>query len=111
KWTTAMEVNNKVFQIERSANGKAFEAIGEVKGAGNSNQPLKYAFVDKDPLNGHNFYRVRQIDFDGKSKYSSVEQAQVNCYESNIRVYPNPTERVAYVSGLTDQTTVEVYDV
>lgn len=110
-WTTAIEVNNKLFQVERSANGKTFEAIAEVKGAGNSNQPVKYAFVDKAPLNGHNFYRIRQIDFDGKSKYSAIEQVQVNCYEENIRVYPNPAEQVVYISGLRDQTTVEVYDV
>lgn len=110
-WTTATEVNNKLFQVERSADGKAFKAIAELKGAGNSSQPLKYAYVDKDPLNGHNFYRIRQIDFDGKSKYSAVEQVQVNCYQETVRVYPNPAEQVAYVSGLKDKAIVEVFDV
>ncbi len=71
-WKTASERNNQGFTIERSANGKNFESIGEVKGAGNSNTVQNYTFIDENPLNGVNYYRLRQRDFDGKTDFSKV---------------------------------------
>ena len=65
-WSTATELNNAFYAIERSDNGKSFEKIGEVAGYGNSQQARSYTFMDEKPMNTVNYYRLRQVDFDGK---------------------------------------------
>ncbi len=71
-WTTATETNNDFFTIERSANGKDFSLIGIKKGAGNSTTVLGYSAIDKEPLPGISYYRLKQTDFDGKFSYSNT---------------------------------------
>ena len=67
KWNTASEQNNSYFDVQRSTDGKAFLNIGKVSGAGNSNASLNYYFTDKNPASGVNYYRLNQVDYDGKS--------------------------------------------
>lgn len=67
-WTTATEINNDKFIIERSSDGENFEAISEVRGAGNSREINEYAVVDANPLKGTSYYRLTQVDFDGRSE-------------------------------------------
>jgi hypothetical protein len=64
-WTTVTEDENDYFSIERSSNGKTFEEIGRIKGAGTSRQVKTYMFRDVSPLEGISYYRLRQTDFDG----------------------------------------------
>ena len=72
-WTTASEINNDHFLLERSADGMNYVLLGKVKGAGNSVHDMNYAFIDESPLNGNNYYRLTQVNFDGKSaSYSPV---------------------------------------
>lgn len=68
-WTTATEINNDHFVIERSLDGTGFENIGQVTGSGNSSQPLEYAFSDHNIFNRTVFYRLLQVDYDGKTTY------------------------------------------
>lgn len=74
-WQTATEQDNDYFSIERSANGQSYREIGQVKGAGTSYEPKDYTFTDERPLPGKNYYRLRQVDFDGKYSYSPVVTA------------------------------------
>jgi hypothetical protein len=71
-WQTATEVNNKHFLIERSADGYSFQPIGKVEGAGNSNSLNSYLFTDHDPVDGDNYYRLKQVDFNHSSQTSSI---------------------------------------
>ncbi len=75
-WSTASEINNSHFEIERSVDGINFEYIGQIEGAGNSNQIQNYNFMDRNPLKGQIFYRLKQIDFDENSTYSKIVQIQ-----------------------------------
>lgn len=68
-WRTATEQNNAFFDIERSADGRSFEAIGRVAGQGDSSAPVDYTFVDAKPLAGLSYYRLRQVDYDGAFAY------------------------------------------
>ncbi len=68
EWTTASEINNDYFLIERSVDGTIFSSIGNVRGAGNSTVKLAYSFIDISPFIGTSYYRLRQMDFDGNSK-------------------------------------------
>lgn len=89
-WTTASELNNNYFQIERSANGFDFKAIGSVTGAGNSAEILHYSFSDDAPLAGTNYYRLMQVDYDGNFSYSDIRVVQVAEVSSAISIFPNP---------------------
>jgi hypothetical protein len=67
-WTTAEEVDNSHFEIERSANGQAYTKIGSVKGNGGTNN--SYHFTDNGPLGSINYYRLKQVDIDGDATYT-----------------------------------------
>lgn len=71
-WQTAFEQNNDYFAIERSADAVHWSAIAQIKGSGHSYEPVAYSFTDKSPLDGYSYYRLKQVDFDGKFAYSSV---------------------------------------
>ncbi len=88
-WRTLSELNNKGFAVERSANGTTWAQIQFVSAAGAGN----YSTIDKNPLNGVNYYRLKQVDNDGKLAYSST--AFIN-FAGNDAVafsfYPNPAK-------------------
>jgi hypothetical protein len=69
-WNTQMEVNSSRFEIERSADGDSWTAIGSVMAKGNSSMVTKYSFTDAQPLSGTNFYRLRMIDLDNSFGYT-----------------------------------------
>ena len=71
-WETASELNNDHFVVERTIDGQSFEALGYIPGAGNTDQITIYAFTDEQPISGINYYRIKQVDFDGRFSYSSI---------------------------------------
>jgi hypothetical protein len=94
-WATANEINNKGFDIERSINGEAFEAIHFTKGMGNTRNITNYAYTDNQAFakTGVNtlYYRLRQFDFDGSYAYSNVVTVNLNdVLSDDAVVYPNP---------------------
>ncbi len=91
-WTTATELNNQMFEIQRSADNNQFITIGYVDGQGTTTEPQEYSYVDKTVETGKYFYRLKQIDFGGQYEYSDVTEVDVNgpltySLEQN---YPNP---------------------
>jgi hypothetical protein len=89
-WQTATEKNNKGFEIERSVDAKTWENIGGVKGQGESNVIINYSFEDKYPLSILTYYRLKQVDFDGKESYSNIESVSPNKKNISFEIYPNP---------------------
>ncbi len=91
-WSTANEINNDVFTVERSMDGTHFDAIGTLKGAGNSNQILQYKFTDQHPPYTLVYYRIKQTDFDGIFAYSKIVSLNLNDFEAKFEMvlYPNP---------------------
>ncbi|MFA6978956.1 MAG: T9SS type A sorting domain-containing protein [Ignavibacteriaceae bacterium] len=75
KWSTATETNNKGFEVQRSSDNKTFNLISFVNGKGTTTSIQHYNYVDASVLSGKYFYRLRQIDFDGTSKFSNVVEA------------------------------------
>lgn len=75
-WTTEGEVNNDYFVIERSNDGKSFKEIGMVDGNGNTSQSITYQSLDKTPKIGYSYYRLRQVDYDGKFAYSPTKSVR-----------------------------------
>jgi hypothetical protein len=80
QWETAQEQNSDVFVIERSTDGQNFTAIDRVPAAGNSVLPRRYQYIDKAPpvtLNARSFYRLKQVDKDGRFAYSALVAVQL----------------------------------
>ncbi|HIN39663.1 MAG TPA: T9SS type A sorting domain-containing protein, partial [Flavobacteriales bacterium] len=98
-WATASEMNNEFFTIERSTDGADFETIIEREGAGTSNQLIEYAAVDRNPLMGTSYYRLKQTDYDGKFEYSELRVVKM-LRTLNFSVRPNPaTDRLEITFG------------
>ncbi len=91
RWTTGFEINNDYFTVERSPNGADFEEIMLVHGAGSSSTPVNYATLDKKPLDGISYYRLKQNDYDGTYTYSDLVAIKYeNRKDQRFVVYPNP---------------------
>lgn len=90
EWRTASETGNSHYVIERSTDGVDFVALGEVAGAGDSQEEQAYGFIDENPVIGLNYYRLRQVDFDGTEALSDVRQVRI-AGGSQLTLYPNPT--------------------
>lgn len=91
EWETATEINNSHFEIQRSADGRHYQTIGQVAGHGTTSEVISYSFLDNQPLNGKNHYRLKQVDFDGSFEYSPVKQVELSG-QSHLIIYPNPAE-------------------
>lgn len=89
-WSTATEVDNGRFEVERSFDGAEFEHIGTVPGAGNSTHPRYYTHFDPKPHAGLNYYRLRQVDLDGHHAYSPVRVVHVQNTHGAPVLMPNP---------------------
>ncbi len=103
KWTTSMELNNDYFLVERSVDNNDFVPLRNVytKAAnGNSNSPLNYSYANYDIKNGINYYRLKQFDRNGDSKYSDVVEIKSDgvLNEAGISLYPNPVNNETTLS-------------
>lgn len=109
-WETASEINNSYFQIERSSDGKAFEAVGRVNGHGTTQTVSQYTFLDVRPAAGINYYRLKQTDNDGRFEYSPVRSVVIR-QNGEIRILQNPVKETLTVGGLEEGAAVQVLDV
>lgn len=89
-WQTSTEIDNDYFEIQRSNNGRKYMTIGKVKGKGASNSITDYSFIDRSPELGQNFYRLKQVDFDGSYEFSNVLSFKIERDQDYINVFPNP---------------------
>jgi hypothetical protein len=99
-WTTASEMNNVRFDIERSTDGVKFEKIGEVAGNGNSRTVRNYLYEDESVKPGViYYYRLKQIDLDGKYTHSRIVQAKISSGEKLTisEFMPNPASSLTSV--------------
>jgi uncharacterized delta-60 repeat protein len=107
-WQTANEQNNAYFIIERSNNSNNnFKEVGKVNSKGNSYKPQQYSFEDYSPFNGGNYYRLKQVDANGKSTYSKV--VFIDFSKANtIKLYPNPVKDIITLEGLKGTTNISI---
>jgi hypothetical protein len=90
-WSTATELNNDKFIVERSHNGQIFEPIGTVDGVGTTTEQTDYVFYDRHPEANIEYYRLKQVDFDGTVKTTktvAIHRTDIIDFE----VFPNPTK-------------------
>src|ERR1700739_922881 len=97
-WTTATEVNNKLFTIEKTKDAQVWETIATVAGAGNSTQLLNYSTVDETPYSGTSYYRLKQTDVDGNFAYSDYAPMTIDPTMKSIIIVPNPASNSALIT-------------
>lgn len=108
-WATAVEINNDYFTIERSVNGKDWNAIKNVKGAGNSDITIQYEWVGQ-ATTGTVYYRLMQTDFDGSFSYSDIQSVTFEKESQfQVSVYPNPATEYVVIEGITADAKPQVY--
>ncbi|WP_375449293.1 T9SS type A sorting domain-containing protein, partial [uncultured Nostoc sp.] len=93
-WQTSLETNNDHFEIQRSRDAKGFEAIGRVQGKGTTNQRNDYSFTDVDMFDQVSYYRIKQVDFDGSTHFStiiSISRQDSRQWPGSITLGPVPT--------------------
>lgn len=93
-WSTASEINNDHFMVERSSDMSHWDDIRKVAGAGNSAITLYYEYLDQAPLMGRSFYRLRQVDYNGTTSHSEAREVLINdvrVIDGLFEVYPNPS--------------------
>lgn len=117
-WETATELNNSHFEVEHSLDGVTYERIGKVRGAGTTDVIQHYDFLHRSPEAGTNYYRLKQVDFDGAFEYSPVEAVNFGGERTGraaISAYPNPGVNYVMIrqSGgkLEKPWNVEVFDI
>ncbi|GEM_PF-3564800 len=91
-WETQSEVNSDIFEVEKSIDAVSWFVIDEITAAGNSNSSILYQVIDTKNNNGFSYYRLKQIDIDGKFNYSNIIFTQ--CKEESLfdfSLFPNPT--------------------
>lgn len=104
-WSTASEKNNDYFSIERSADNHSFKEIGRVKGSGTTSQTKIYTLVDKQPLYGTSFYRLKQTDINGSYEvFASIEVKVSRNDQARLSVFPNPFSNDFTVSFEAEQS-------
>lgn len=108
-WNVANELNNSHFLVQRSADGEHFSTIGQVEGRGTAGYG-EYNFPDIHPLSQINYYRLIQVDFDGKTTTSKIIAFQMTTFSGSI--YPNPFLDQAFIQFYTDdKIDIEMVDI
>ena len=110
QWTTASETNNDNFEIQHSINTIDWQIIANIDGMGTSTVVHKYQYIDRKPNLAKNYYRLRQVDFDGEYSYSPIRVIDFSEY-SDIEIYPNPANSTINISGIDKNSTIEVLDI
>ena len=107
-WETASEKNNKGFEVQKSQDGKNWETLDFVSGNGTIITTQNYSYLDKNPTMGNNYYRLKQMDFDGVFEYSNIISLNYDASSTNknLNIYPNPVRNELTILDGQGQATI-----
>jgi len=97
KWTTASEIRNDFFTVQKSTDGFNFENVGNLKGALESKVQLFYNMVDQHPYTGTSYYRLKQTDIDGQFKYYKIISFFMKPPNNELTISPNPNYGAQFI--------------
>ncbi len=113
-WSTASEKDNHGYDIERSVDNHNWTALGFVRGNATTTEKHDYSFADETPFPGVNYYRLKQMDFNGKFEYSPLVVVDMRASELQFDIFPNPSSTgelsARTVSKISGNALIEVYD-
>ena len=115
-WTTTFEQNSQFIFIEKSDDNKAFFQKDEQAAVGVSTGIVSYRFIDKNPIFGHNYYRLRYTDLANKSyvgptvSFNFLPLSILNLPIDQFRVYPNPATDFVLIDTFLENPTIQLVD-
>ncbi len=110
-WSTATELNNHGFEIQRSNDGTEFYSVGFVNGRGTTTRQQNYSYSDKNVFDGKYYYRLKQVDFNGSYEYSGIVEVEFRAFDSYLleQNYPNPFNPTTTIGfGLQEKSNVKI---
>ncbi len=110
-WTTATELNNLGFEVQRSSDAREFYSVGFVEGHGTTTEPQTYSYADRKLDDGKYFYRLKQVDFSGTYEYSNVVEVDWRAFNSYLleQNYPNPFNPTTTIGfGIKERSDVKI---
>ena len=113
KWQTASEENNEGFEIQKSSNGRDWEILDWVKGNGTTSEINTYDYLDRAPFAGDNYYRLKQIDYDGQFEFSNIAIIRYEVSGIVVEISPNPSPGDVNITVLNpekERMSIELYD-
>ncbi|AXY74816.1 hypothetical protein D3H65_12850 [Paraflavitalea soli] len=115
RWSVSAQVNNAYFTLERSADGSQFTALARVAGCVDCPTRMDYQFIDKQPLAGWSYYRLRQTDLDGRSTYSRIVRVNYSDATGQLTLYPTVTDNEFTLSynnktNSSQQATIRIFN-
>jgi hypothetical protein len=106
-WSTQNEMNNKGFELERSSNSADWKQVTFLNG-GEDHSQNNYSFIDLSPTDGINYYRLKQLDFDGRFNYSKVISVNYENQKVEYSFYPNPVEDLLHIKANKEESNLEL---
>ncbi|MBN2680977.1 MAG: fibronectin type III domain-containing protein [Bacteroidales bacterium] len=112
-WSTFSEKNNDYFTVQKSVNGRDFFDIADVEGAGNSSTIYNYSIIDKEPVKGINYYKIKQTDYNGDFTFSNIASVNFNSGFDNFNMYYSEDNNSIVFENLASnsKTDYSIYDV
>ena len=110
-WSTATELNNQGFEIQRSLLGNEFFTVGFVNGHGTTTEQHNYSYADRNLDDGNYYYRLKQVDYDGSYEYSDVVEVEFRAFNSFLleQNYPNPFNPTTTIGfGIQNKSNVKI---
>lgn len=108
-WSTAEEINNKNYEVQRSFDGSTWSTIAVIMGAGTTNLTQMYSFTDKNMTNAVAYYRIRQVDADGTSNYSAIKTIRLNAATPVTKIYAaNKTINIEFNQEIKNPVTIRL---
>jgi hypothetical protein len=109
EWSTASEQNSNQFVVQHSTNGNDWTVLGRILAAGNSSSLKKYAYIHTSPVKGNNYYRIAQVDIDGKTNYSDTRTVKFTNDRLSFTVVSNVVSDDALQVEIVKTTTLSLY--
>ncbi|MFL5744709.1 MAG: T9SS type A sorting domain-containing protein [Niastella sp.] len=110
-WSTAMEHNNKNFEVQRSFDGSTWTVIAIMLGAGSSDNITQYSYTDKNMTAAVAYYRIRQVDIDGKYEYSTIKAIRSNETTQAAKIYASGnTVNIEFNQEIKNKVTIRIID-
>lgn len=94
EWETEVEINNDYMVVEHSTDGRKFSDLTQIAGAGNTLEPQYYSYLHTNPVPGINYYRLRQVDFNGKETHHKIVAVQFQTDQQVILLYPTASKEM-----------------
>ncbi len=108
RWRTLSETNNSHFELETSYNSESWVSLARVNGQGDSNDPVDYTYLDRSSYTNDLYYRLKQVDFDGKFEYSDIIYVTLIDSQLELIINPNPVQNILYIKSSSNIENIDI---